>query len=274
MSQVVLLSARHLVSNLWKHRDLATQFARRFFFARYRGTYLGALWAFVFPLLMLSVYTFVFNFIFQTRVPAGSETRSQYAVLLFCGISVYAVFSESVCRSCGLVLDNPNFVKKVVFPVEILAVSSVASSLMFSAFSLVLVILGTWVAYGHIPWTVVLIPLVLLPIVCLALGLSWFLSSLGVFVRDIGNLVVVLVSQLLFFLTPVFYRIENMPEALRPFASLNPLAHVVEGARRVLVRGEQPNWAALGIVMLVGLVTMQLGYAWFMKSKRGFADVL
>jgi len=223
---------------------------------------------------MLAVYTFVFNYIFRARNPSADVTNSQFAVLLFCGISVYGIFSESVTRSSSLVLDNPNYVKKVVFPIEVLPVSSVASSLMFSSFSLLLVVLGTWVTYGRVPWTVVLIPLVLLPLVLLALGLAWFLASLGVFVRDISNLVVLLVSQLLFFLTPIFYRIENLPEKLKPIAALNPLAHVVEGARRVLVLGEQPDWAALGLVTLAGLLSMQLGYAWFMKSKRGFADVL
>ncbi|MCC6950978.1 MAG: ABC transporter permease [Phycisphaerales bacterium] len=269
-----LLAPSHLVSTLWSRRDLIGQFSRRYFYARYRGTHLGAVWAFISPLLMLAVYTFVFNYIFRARNPSGDVTNSQFAVLLFCGISVYGIFSESVTRSSSLVLDNPNYVKKVVFPIEVLPVSSVASSLMFSSFSMLLVVLGTWVTYGRVPWTIVLIPLVLLPLVLLALGLAWFLASLGVFVRDISNLVVLLVSQLLFFLTPIFYRIENLPEKLRPIAELNPLAHIVEGARRVLVLGEQPDWAALGLVTLAGLLSMQLGYAWFMKSKRGFADVL
>lgn len=269
-----LLAPSHVVGTLWARRGLIGQFARRYFYARYRGTHLGAVWALISPLLMLAVYTFVFNFIFQARNASADLTNSQFAVLLFCGISVYGIFSESVSRSSSLVLDNPNYVKKVVFPIEVLPVSSVASSLMFSSFSLLLVVLGAWVAFGRVPWTVVLIPLVLLPLVFLTLGLAWFLASLGVFVRDISNLVVLLVSQLLFFLTPIFYRIENLPESLRPIAVLNPLAHIVEGARRVLVLGQQPDWAALGLVSLVGLLTMQLGYAWFMKSKRGFADVL
>ncbi|MCE7974087.1 MAG: ABC transporter permease [Leptolyngbya sp. PLA1] len=269
-----LLVPSHLVRTLWDRRELIAQFSRRYFYARYRGTHLGAVWAFISPLLMLAVYTFVFNFIFQARNPSGDVTNSQFAVLLFCGISVFGVFSESVTRSSSLVLDNPNYVKKVVFPIEVLPVASVASSLMFSSFSLLLVVLGSWAAFGRVPWTVVLIPLVLLPLVFLSLGLAWFLASLGVFIRDISNLVVLLVSQLLFFLTPIFYRIENLPERLKPVAMLNPLAHIVEGARRVLVLGQQPDWAALGLVTLLGLLTMQLGYAWFMKSKRGFADVL
>jgi lipopolysaccharide transport system permease protein len=285
MSSLVMHSARptplasllvpsHLVRTLWARRDLISQFARRYFFARYRGTHLGAVWAFISPLVMLAVYTFVFNYVFQARNPSADITNSQFAVLLFCGITVYGIFSESVSRSSSLVLDNPNYVKKVVFPIEVLPVSSVASSLMFSSFSMLLVVLGTWAAFGRVPWTVVLIPLVLLPLVFLSLGLAWFLASLGVFIRDISNLVVLLVSQLLFFLTPIFYRIENLPERLKPIAVLNPLAHIVEGARRVLVLGQQPDWAALGLVTIVGLLTMQLGYAWFMKSKRGFADVL
>lgn len=264
-----------MVGNLGRHRGLIRQFAGRYFQARFRGTHLGMVWALLLPMLMLGVYTFVFNFIMGARFGQDpSQTRSQYAVLLFCGITVFGVFSETVTRSCGLVLDNPNYVKKVVFPLEILPVSSLLSSLMFSTFGLALVVVGTAVFFHRVPWTIVLIPLVLAPALCLALGLAWFLSSLAVFIRDIGNLVSILVSQLLFFLTPIFYTIDNLPEGVRWVARSNPLAAVVEGARRVMILGEQPDWTALGIVFLLGLGAMQAGYAWFVKSKRGFADVL
>jgi len=264
-----------MVRALWKHRDLTWQFAGRFFHARYRGTYLGIVWALANPLLMLGVYTFIFNYVFAARYGTDpTETRSQYAVILFCGITVYALFSETVVRSCGLVLDNPNYVKKVVFPLEVLPVAGLLSSVMFSLFGLGLVILGTWIYFGHVPWTVVLTPLVLLPAVALGLGLSWFLASLTVFVRDAANLAVIVISQLLLFLTPIFYRVDNLPENLRWVGAVNPLAPVVESARRVMIFGRQPEWEALGVSLIIGLGAMQLGYAWFVKSKRGFADVL
>lgn len=260
---------------LWSRRDLIRQFAVRYFLQRYRGTYLGVFWALLFPLAMLSVYTFVFNTIFAGRwSPHADETRSQYAVVLFCGLTVYGMFSETVVRSCGLVLDNPTYVTKVVFPVEVLPVASLASTVMFSMFSLALVLIGTAVFFGTLHWTVLLLPLVLLPMLMIALGLAWFLASLAVFVRDVGNIVVLVVTQILFFATPIFYKPEQIPVSFRPVAMLNPLAHVVDGARRVVIFGEQPDWRALAIVAVVGLLMMQMGYAWFMKAKRGFADVI
>jgi lipopolysaccharide transport system permease protein len=270
-----LLNPAHLWGTLWRHRDLIRQFSLRYFHARYRGTHLGMVWAIIMPLLLLGVYTFVFNFVFSARFGGTEdESRSQYAVMLFCGIIVFSIFSETVCRSSGLVVDNANYVKKIVFPIEILPVATLLSTLMFSAIGLVLVVAGAWVTHGSVPLTAVLIPVVLLPAACMGLGLAWFLASLGVFIRDVGNIAVIAVSQFLFFLTPIFYRVENLPEGLRFVARLNPLTPVVEGARGVLITGSTPDWPALAAVLVIGLGVMQLGYAWFMKSKRGFADVL
>ncbi len=277
-----LLNPVTLASNIWERRDLIRQFSLRYFLARHRGTYLGMFWAIVFPLVLLGVYTFVFNFVFSGRsaflVPDGAgggtpETRSQYAVWLFLGLTIFGIFSESLVRSTSLVLDNPNYVKRVVFPLEVLPVSSLLSALMFSGIGLGLTIIGAVSVYPKIHWTMILLPVVLLPLLAITLGLSWFLASLAVFVRDVGNLVSIIVSQLIFFMTPIFYRAED----LRDWAWLakwNPLATVVGSARAVVLYGEMPDWRALATVMLIGLVIMQLGYAWFMKSKRGFSDVL
>jgi lipopolysaccharide transport system permease protein len=277
-----LLSPANLVANLMRHKDLTRQFAVRFFLARYRGTYLGAAWALVFPLILLGVYTFIFNFVFASRVNhqipgiggvLQPETSSQYAVWLFLGMTVFGVFSESVIRSCGLVLENPNYVTKVVFPLEIMPLASLASALMFSCFGFSLVLIGLVVFYPTLHWTIVLLPVVLIPLLALALGLSWFLASLAVFVRDISNLVVIVVGQLLFFMTPIFYRAEDLKQWAW-LARVNPIAVVVESARDVTLYGRMPDWASLGLVTLLGLIITQLGYAWFIKSKRGFADVL
>lgn len=270
-----LLSPVAMVQHLWGYRDLIRQFSIRYFLQRYRGTYLGVLWALFVPLMMLGVYTFVFNYVFAARWGVHTEeSRSQYAVILFCGISAYGIFSECVMRSSALILDNPSYVTKVVFPVEVLPIASLFSALMFACFSIGLVLAGTLLFFGTLPWTVILLPVVLLPLLLLALGVSWFVSSLAVFVRDVGNLVSIVVSQLLFFLTPVFYRVEQIPEELRRWAYLNPLTPVVEGVRRVVIFGDQPDWQALAIVTAISLLVLQLGYAWFMKSKRGFADVI
>lgn len=270
-----LLNPAHIVRTLTRHGDLIRQFAMRYFHARYRGTHLGFLWALVLPLLTLSIYTFVFSVIMKPKIdPVHVQTYTQYAVALFCKITVFALFSETVIRSCGLVLDNPNYVTKVVFPLEILPVANVLSTLLFSCFSFSLVLIGRGVFYHGMPWTAGLLPLIVLPVVLMGLGLSWFLSSLSVFVRDVGNLTVVVISQFLFFLTPIFFSLEIVPEPWRSLASLNPLASVVTAAEKAVVWGEVPEWRGLVASGVFGLVLMQLGYAWFMKSKRGFADVL
>lgn len=270
-----LLSPIEPWRSLWTHRDILRQFAVRYVQQRYRGTHLGMLWAFMQPLLLLSVYAFVFNFVLSARFGVGGdEPRSHYVVMLFCGLTVYTIFSETLIRSCSIVLENPAYVKKVVFPVEVLPAAQLLASLLISLIGAALTIIGAWVFIGPPSWTVVLLPVVVLPLALLTLGLSWFLASLGVFVRDVSNLVAVLVGQVMIFLSPVFYSLSQLPEPWRSAGSWNPLAPVLDGARRVLVRGEMPDFAALGGVTLAALIVLQLGYAWFMKSKRGFADVL
>ncbi|MDX2131184.1 MAG: ABC transporter permease [Planctomycetota bacterium] len=260
---------------LWVHRDLLRQFAVRYVQQRYRGTHLGMLWAIMLPLLMLTVYAFVFNFVLSARFgTGGDEPRSHYVVMLFCGLTVYTVFSETLVRSCSIVLENPAYVKKVVFPVEILPPAQLAASAMASLVGIVLTVIGVWMFVRTPSWTVVLFPIVVAPLLLLTLGIAWFLASLGVFVRDVANIVGLIVGQMLIFLSPVFFSLSQLPEPWRGVASWNPLSPILDGARKVLTRGEMPDWGALGAVALLGLVVMQLGYAWFMKSKRGFADVL
>jgi lipopolysaccharide transport system permease protein len=277
-----LLNPVGLAANLWSRRDLIVQFSQRYFLARHRGTYLGMVWALLFPLVLLAVYSFIFNFVFTARatrmVPDGvggesPETRMQYAVALFLSLTIFNIFSESVVRSTGLVLDNPNYVKRVVFPLEVLPVSSLGAALMFSLFGIGLSLAGAAVFYPKLYWTALLLPVVLTPMLALALGLAWFFSSLAVFVRDIGNLVAIVVGQILFFMTPIFYRAEDLQEWAW-IVGINPVGVVIESARQVTLYGEMPDWSALGGVLVIGLVVMQLGYTWFMKSKRGFADVL
>lgn len=270
-----LLSPAHLLSNLWRHRDLIRQFTLRTFLQRHRGTQLGVLWSILLPLTLLSVYTFVFGTIFKTTT-FGEHTAQNtlhFASILFCGMALYSIFAESVIRSPTLILENPNFVKKVVFPVEILPIASLGSALLTGLISLALVILGTLLSTHTLPWTAILLPVVLLPLLTLALGLAWFLAALGVFLRDIGNVVSILVGQILFFLTPILYH----PKLLKEYewmSTINPLTAIIDGGRSVLLFGEQPDWRALALTFVASLAFMQLAYAFFMKSKRGFGDVL
>lgn len=269
-----LLDPLALVRRLWALRGLVWQFTRREIEGRYRGSLLGLLWTFVQPLTLLATYTLVFGSVFKARWPEARDGGlHEFALALFCGLIPYNLLAECVQRAPNLVVAVPNYVRKVVFPLEVLPLASLGSALFHAAASLA-VLLAAQLAGGlGLSWTALLLPLVLLPLVFLSLGLAWFLASLGVFVRDVGHLVGLLV-QVLLFATPIFYPPTALPAPLRPWLALNPLVDVVENLRRVLLWGRLPEWPALGLWLLITLLAMLLGQAWFMKSKRGFADVL
>jgi lipopolysaccharide transport system permease protein len=255
-------------------RELIRQFTLREVQQRYRGSYLGILWALITPLLTLAVYTFVFSVIFKARW-GGSESEGfmGFALTLFSGLIAFNVFSECATRAPTLIVSNPNYVQKVVFPLEILPVSVMGSALIHSLIGLGIVLAGLLISSGELHWTLLYLPLVYLPLVAFTLGVSWFLASLGVFVRDVRNFVGVIV-QILFFLTAIFYPLSAVPEAVRLLFRLNPLATIVDNFRRVVVWGLPPDWPWLGGVTLVSGLVMMGGYMWFMKIKRAFADVI
>lgn len=261
--------------HLWTQRELIWQFTKREVQSRYKGSALGLVWSFVTPLLMLAIYTFVFSIIFKARWgnELSDSSQSGFALTLFTGLIAFGVFSESVVRAPGLIISNPNYVKKVVFPLEILSVSVLGSALVNSLFSLVILLAAALIFQGFIPWTLVFLPLMYLPLILLCLGLSWFLASLGVFVRDVGQLIGVAV-QVLFFMTPIFYPISAIPANLQFILYLNPLTFIVNHFRRVILWGQMPDWGEFVIVTLGTGVTCLLGYIWFMKSKKTFADVV
>jgi lipopolysaccharide transport system permease protein len=271
---VHLLNPLALARNLWRHRDLIRQFTRREIEGRYRGSFLGIFWSFINPLVLLLIYTFVFGVVFQARWPqARSDSLAEFAIVLFCGMVAFNVFGECATRAPGLIIGVPNYVKKVVFPLETLAVSALGAALFHGLVGLVILLVANLLVNGTLHWTLVLLPLVLLPLVLLSLGVSWLLASLGVFIRDIGQAIGLLV-QVLFFLTPIFYAFESIPAPLQPLIRLNPLASVVENCRRVVLWGMLPSWPRLGLWILATSAVAVLGYAWFMKTKKGFADVI
>jgi lipopolysaccharide transport system permease protein len=263
-----------LVKNLWRYRELIIQFTRREVLQRYKGSYLGLLWSFATPLALLLVYTFVFSVVFKARWE-GSTTGShaEFALALFAGLIAFDIFSETILTAPHLIIRNPNYVKKVVFPLEILPVSTLGSALVNSMFSLIILLLSAAIVRGTISWTIVFLPLMYLPLVFLCLGLSWFLASLGVFIRDIGHLLGVVI-RILFFLTPIFYPISAIPPNFQIVLYLNPLTFIVNHFRRVLLWGQIPDWTEYLFVTVLMLFVCILGYVWFMKSKKTFADVV
>jgi lipopolysaccharide transport system permease protein len=201
------------------------------------------------------------------------EGHMGYALFLFSGLIVFNVFGEVATESPRLIIQNPNLVKKVVFPLELLPPSQVGAAVFHSLLSLVILLAAMLAAWGFLHWTIIFIPLIYVPLVILSVGVGWLLASLGVFLRDIGNAIAIIV-QLLFFLTPILYTVEQVPEALRGLMWLNPMASIVDDFRRVVREGLPPQWLRLAAVTGVSCLIALAGYVWFMKIKRAFADAL
>ena len=235
---------------------------------------MGMAWSLLNPVFMLTVYTFVFSVVFKARWGTeGDESRTQFAVVLFVGMIVHGLLAEVLNRAPSLILSNVNYVKKVVFPLEILPVISMGAALFHSVISLGVLLAAFLLFNGYLHWTAIFIPIILAPLVILTLGLAWILASLGVFLRDVGQTIGI-ITMVMMFLAPVFYPVTAIPEEIRPWIMANPLTFIIEQAREVLIWGRLPNWIGLGLYTLVATVVAWAGYAWFQKTRKGFADVL
>jgi lipopolysaccharide transport system permease protein len=264
-----------LAKSLWHNRQLIVQMTKREVVGRYKGSAMGMAWSFFNPVFMLVVYTFVFSEIFKARWGGvgGDDSKTQFAVVLFVGMIVLSLFSEVLNRAPGLILSNGNYVKKVVFPLEILPVIAMGAALFHGLISLGVLLTAFALFNGYLHWTAIFIPLVLLPLVILTTGLAWMLASLGVFLRDVGQTIGILTTVLMF-LSPVFYPVTAVPERFRPVIMANPLTFIIEQGREVLIWGNLPNWFGLGIYTLAATLLAWVGFAWFQKTRKGFADVL
>lgn len=266
-------SVAAMLKSLWGNRELIFQMTRREVVGRYRGSVMGLLWSFLNPIFMLTVYSFVFSVVFKARWSGAGESQTQFAVILFAGMTVHALLAEVLNRAPGIILGNVNYVKKVVFPLEILAVVSLGAALFHALISLLVLLAAFVMLNGFVHWTAIFAPLVLLPLMIMSLGLGWILSSLGVFVRDMGQLIGVLTTALLF-LSPVFYPVSALPESFQPWLNLNPLTFIIEQTREVLVWGRLPDWKGLALYFIGAGFFAWLGFFWFQKTRKGFADVL
>jgi lipopolysaccharide transport system permease protein len=259
--------------SFWTHRNLILQMTRREVVGRYQGSVMGLMWSFLNPLFMLLVFTFVFSVVFAARWGTEEESKAQFAVVLFAGLIVHGLFAEILLRAPGTVVGNANYVKKVVFPLEVLPVITLGGALFHTLVSLLILIAAFAFFNGFLHWTVLLAPLVLLPLVVLGLGFAWMLASLGVFVRDISQVTGVLATALLF-LSPVFFPVSALPEFMQPWMHLNPLTLIIEQVREVLIWGRVPDWHGLGVYLAGASAIAWFGFFWFQKTRKGFADVL
>lgn len=262
-----------LVRSIVDRHELLSELVRGEIAGRYRGSVLGVLWSLASPLLLLAAFTFVFGTVFQTRWGGAAAGHGEYALLLFPGILLHGLLAEAITRAPGLVTAVPNYVKKVVFPLEFLPVVAVATALFHALVGFVVLAAALVVLRGALPLTAVALPAIVAPYVMLLLGVAWVLASLGVYLRDIAQ-VTGLVSMLLMFLSPVLYPVSALPEQYRAWLALNPLTLPLEETRAVLIFGRWPDWSALGVYTAIALAVAAAGYWWFQKSRKGFADVI
>ena len=263
----------HLLRGMWRSRDLIWQMTKREVVGRYKGSFLGIFWSFFNPVFMLAVYTFFFSIVFKARWAGGLGSKTEFALILFSGLMVFNLFSECINRAPSLIITNSNYVKKVVFPLEILSVVLLGSALFHMSVSFSVWLIFYLVFFGAPHPTILMLPIVLLPLLVITFGISLFLSSLGVYLRDLTQITTVLTTALMF-LSPVFYPIEILPEGLRSFVRINPLALTVEQSREVMVWGRSVDWGEWTIFLLTSLFLTWLCFAWFQKTRKGFADVL
>lgn len=253
------------------NRLLVKRLALRDIRGRYQGSIFGALWSFATPLLLLSAYWFLLGVVLQARF--GATPQVAYPVILFSGLIVHLFCSEVIGRSAGLIFEHATYVKKVVFPLTILPWMSLATAVFHLAVNLSILFLGQLLIVGHVPPTWPLVFVVLLPLVPLLLGLSWLLSALCVYLRDIQQ-VIPLVLTMMMFLSPIFFPIEMVPASLRGYMYLNPTTAIILQVRAVTIMGEWPDFLALVVYTVVALAIMVFGYWFFARTRRGFADVL
>lgn len=259
--------------SLTRHFNLIVQLARRDVADRYRGSLVGLFWSFINPLFMLLIYTFVFGVIFKARWNAQTGGHFAFALVLFAGLNINSLFAECANRAPTLIVSNTNFVKKVVFPLEILSWSVVGAALFHLLISTIALLAISLFVNGSIPWTVVFLPIIVAVFLPFVAGTVWLLASLGVFLRDLKQAIVIITTSMMF-LAPILYPKELVPEQYRTLLYLNPLTIIVEASQDVLIWGKPPVWSLLAIYALASGLFAWASFVWFQRTRKGFADVL
>ncbi len=263
-----------MIKNLWRYRSLIRTMAYREIIGRYRGSVIGLAWSFFNPLLMLTIYTFVFSVVFKAKWNGDlGEGQGEFAVILFAGMIVFNLFSECISRAPTLILSNANYVKKIVFPLEILPCVVLGNAIFHGIISLFVLFIAQLLIFHNIPWTFLLLPVVIAPFLFGIIGVCWILSAIGVYLRDLSQLIGVLITVLMF-TSPLFFPLSALPIHLQPFLMLNPLSYFIEETRSIIIFGKLPSFHGLLFAYIASVVTVFLGYAFFQKTRKGFADVI
>lgn len=264
---------RDPLSVFGRHWDLVRELTRRDILGRYRGASFGLLWSLIGPLMMLIIYSVAFGHIFKSRWHQATGESAEFGIVLFIGIIVHGFFAECFSRSPRLMVDNTNYVKRIIFPLHVLPWTVALSALFHTAMNMMVFVVLAALVYHRFSPLIVLAPLVLAPLVLLTVGVSLIVSSLGVYIRDIQQAVPVIVTAL-FFLSSAIVPVDTLPEKYQLVFHLNPLTFFIDQMRNVALWGRMPDWTGLGAYYLVGLVVLYIGSAWFRATSKGFADVL
>lgn len=266
---------KNYLIELVKNRTLIYQMTKRDIMSRYKGSVMGMGWSFFTPLLMLAIYTFVFSVVFKAKwgVSGDGDNKASFAVILFAGMIVFNIFAECFNRSVTLITSNANYVNKIVFPLSILPITILLSSLFHALISLVILIVASSILMHQFHMTILLLPLVWMPYFMALVGMMLILSSVGVYLRDLAQMTGVLTTVFMF-TSPLFFPRSALPESLQPILMLNPLAYFIEVTRDVIIWGRAPELLSSVISYAASSIVLLLGYYCFEKLKKGFADVI
>jgi homopolymeric O-antigen transport system permease protein len=259
---------------LWHHRRLIGLLVKREIEAKYKGSLLGLLWMIAMPIAMLCIYTVVFGVIFESHWPDQTkEGITVTALYIYSGLILFTIFSENIGRAPGLVLENTSYVKKLVFPLEILPWVSIISSLVPAAVSFLVFFALYLATFGIPPWTALLLPVLVVPLVLIVVGLSWLLAALGVFFRDLRH-AMGLVVMVVMFSAPLFFSLNAVPENMRPYLSINPMVIPLEASKNFLFRGSTAIPGNFWLYLAIAWAMAALGRYAFARLRWGFADVV
>lgn len=267
------LSPREMFSSIWRNLDLIRALAKREVLSRYRGSMMGIMWSFITPTLSLAVYTFVFGNVLKSRWHGSSGSEADFALMLFSGLIIFNFFAECIIRAPTLISSNVNYVKKFVFPLEILPFTVMLNALFHGCVSFIVWLASYFLIVGIPNGTMLFFPFLIVPLIFITLGFMWILASLGVFLRDISQFIGVMITALMF-LSPLFYPMSSIPDAYRSLLYLNPLTVPIELTHDVLFFSKPPELLSLGVYWSVTMIFAWLGFAWFQATRKGFADVL
>lgn len=260
------------IQTILKNQSLIRTMVWRDLLGRYRGSFAGIFWSVLNPLLLMATYYFVFGVVLQARF-GGDPSREGFVLYFLAGMLPWLPFSEALGRAPGVLVEHATFIKKLVFPVETLPVNLVVSGLVTQVFAIILFLAGLLLFRGEIPAAALWLPLLLVPQILLTMGLCWLLSALGLLFRDLGQLMGFLLT-VWFFLTPICYPEESVPQAARPLLALNPFLHLVRAFRSTLLEGRAPDWPHFAALCATAVLTFLAGYTVFHKLRRSFPDLL